>query len=90
MHNMKPTIPNTTFSNSEHDLEFISELLCDQNAFLEVLVDHVAHVEAALSLLVLQTLPEKVLYKVKEFKDHILSDIHERLAAEAEGDAEDL
>jgi len=74
--------------NSEHDFDSIAELR-RQNAFLEVLVHHLAGVEAAALVLVHQTLPEESLDTVREVKDHILSEIHEKLITEAERDFED-
>jgi hypothetical protein len=82
-------MPKMKNDNSEHDFDSIAELLRRQNAFLEVLVHHLAGVEAAALVLVLQTLPEEALHTVKEVKDHILSEIHEKIIAEAERDFED-
>ncbi len=75
--------------NSEHDLDSIAEILCRQNVFLEILVHHVASVEATAFMLALQTLDEEALGTVKEVKDEILSEIHKRIIAEAEHDFED-
>jgi len=74
--------------SSEHDFDSIADLLRRQNVFLEVLVHHLAGVEAAVLVLVLQTLPEESLDTVREVKDHILSGIHERITDEAEQDFE--
>ena len=75
--------------NSEHDFDSIAELLRHQNVMLEILVHHLAGVEAAAFVLVLQTLPEEALDTVREVKDQILSGIHKRIIAEAERDFED-
>jgi hypothetical protein len=88
MHNMKPTIPNTTPSNYEHDPESISELLRRQGVFMEILVDHLANVEATAHLL-LQTLPWESLNDVQEMKDYFLSKINDKIKAELERNLED-
>jgi hypothetical protein len=82
-------MPKMKNDNRENDFDSIAELLHRQNVFLEVLVHHQASIEAAALVLVLQTLPEEALHTVKEVKDHILSEIHEKLIAEAERDFED-
>jgi hypothetical protein len=82
-------MPKMKNDNREHDFDSIADLLRRQNVFLEVLVHHLAGVEAAAYVLVLQTLPEEALGTVKEVKDHILSEIHKRILAEAEGDFDD-
>jgi hypothetical protein len=75
--------------NSVHDFDSIAEHLRRQNVSLEVLVHHVASVEATAFVLALQTLDEEALQTVKEVKDEILSEIHKRIIAEAEHDLED-
>lgn len=75
--------------NSEHDFDSIAETLRRQNAVLEVLIHHLASAEATGFVLALETLPDEALHTVKEVKDHILSEIHERIIAEAERDFED-
>jgi len=82
-------MPKMKNGNSEHDFDSIADLLRRQNVFLEVLVHHLAGVEAAVLVLVQQTLPEEALHAVREVEDHILSDIHEKIIAEAERDFED-
>jgi hypothetical protein len=76
-------------SDSEHDFDSIAELLRRQGVFLEVLVHRLASVEATALVLALQTLPEEALRSVKEVEDEILSEIHKRIIAEADGDFED-
>jgi len=66
-----PEIPKMNHDNSEHDFDSIAELLQRQTVVLEVLVHHLAGVEAAALVLVLQTLPEEALHTVREVKDHI-------------------
>jgi hypothetical protein len=84
-----PEIPKMNNDNSEHDFDSIAELLQRQTVVLEVLVHHLAGVEAAALVLVLQTLPEEALNTVREVKDHILSEIHEKMIADTEHDFED-
>jgi hypothetical protein len=75
--------------NGEHNFDSIAELLRRQNVFLEVLVHRLASVEATALVLAEQTLPDEALQTVKELEDEILSEIHKRIIAEAEGDFED-
>lgn len=75
--------------NNEHDFDSIAELLRRQGVFLEVLVHRLAIVEATALVLAEQTLPDEALQAVKELEDEILSKIHKRIIAEAEGDFED-
>ena len=76
--------------NSEHDFDSIAELLRRQNAVLEILVRHMAYVEATVSALVIETVPdEAALNEVKKLKHDILSNINDKMKAELERLLED-
>jgi hypothetical protein len=75
-------------NGSKHDFDSIAELLRRQDVLLEVLVDHLASVEAT-ALLLLQMLPEESLNDVKEVKDYFLSKINDKMKAELERNLED-
>ena len=61
--------------NGQHDFDFIAQLLRHQNAILDVLLHHLAHVEATLFALTLKALPEENLCIAKNMKDHAADDL---------------
>jgi hypothetical protein len=65
--------------NSEHDLDSIVERLEYQHTLSEVLLDHVAFVEATVSVLMDQTLPDEDLRVVKRLRDQILPEISNKI-----------
>ena len=76
--------------NNEHDFDSIAELLLRQNAALEILVHHLAYVEAAVAALTVQTVPSKAaLRKLKKLKDNVLSKINDKMKADLERLLED-
>ena len=76
-------------NNSEHDFDSIAEILRRQSAVLELLVHHLAYVEAAIAVLVVRTFPEEARDTVKELKDYLLSEINDKMKAELERNLED-
>jgi hypothetical protein len=70
----------TKDGNGQHDFDFIAQLLRHQNAMLDVLLHHLAHVEATLFALTLKALPEENLRIAKSMKDHL-----QRLSTSAGG-----
>jgi ABC-type proline/glycine betaine transport system permease subunit len=76
--------------NSEHDFDSIAETQRRQNAVLEILVQHLAYVEATVSVLAVQAVPdEAALHEVKKLKDDVLSKISGKIKAELERLLED-
>lgn len=65
--------------NSQQDFDSIVERLAYQNTLLEVLLDHVAVVEATVSVLMVQTLPDKDLRVARKLRDQILSEISNKI-----------
>jgi hypothetical protein len=76
--------------NTEHDFDSIAELLRHQNAVLVVLLDYLAHVEAALCALTVQALPDENLRIAKGLKDHTQAQIYKEMMAEAKRNDEEL
>jgi len=77
--------------NSEHDFDSIAELLRRQGAVLEILVHHLAYVEATLGALLVEMLPdEAALHKAKKLKDQILSKINDKMKADLERALDEL
>ncbi len=74
--------------NSDHDFDSITELLRRQGVLMEILVDHLANVEATAHLL-LQTLPWESLDDVQEMKDYFLSKMNDKMKGELERNLED-
>lgn len=77
-------------NNIEHDFDSIAEVLRRQNCVLEILVHHLAYVEATLGVLAVKTFPDHAHGTVKELRAHILSEINEKLKAELERKLEEL
>jgi hypothetical protein len=69
--------------NGQHDFESIAQLLHQQNAVLEVLSHHLAHVEATLFALAVKALSREDFCTAKRMKDYlqrtIYSDMMERV-----------
>jgi hypothetical protein len=76
--------------NNKHDFDSIADLVHRQGVFLEILIHHLAAVEATMLVLALDRLPDETLRTVKEVKDQILSEIHGRLVAEREHNVDEL
>ena len=70
--------------NGQHDFDSIAQLLRQQNAILDVLLDHLAHVEATLFALTVKALPEENLRIAKSMKDHLQPKIYSDMMAEVE------
>ena len=78
--------------SSEHNFDLIAELLRRQNAVFELLVHHLAYVEATVSTLLVKTLRYKdkeEVHKMKKLRDHILPKINDKMEAELERNLED-
>jgi hypothetical protein len=76
--------------NSEHDFESIAETLRRQNAALEVLMHHLAYVEAAVAALTFQMVPDEAArHKLKKLKDGVLSRINDTMGEHLERLIED-
>ena len=76
--------------DSKHDFDSIADLVHRQGVFLEILVHHLATVEATVLVLALHRLPDETLGTVKEMENEILSKIHGRLLAEVEHNLDEL
>jgi hypothetical protein len=76
--------------NDKHDCDSIADLVYRQGVFLEILVHHLATVEATVLVLALHSLPDETLGTVKEVENEILSKIHGRLLAEVEHNLDEL
>jgi hypothetical protein len=77
-------------NNNKYDFDSIADLVHRQGVFLEILIHHLATVEATVLVLALHRLPDQTLGTVKEVEDEILSKIHGRLVAEAEHNLDEL
>jgi hypothetical protein len=76
--------------NSEQDFDSIAETLRRQNAVLEILVHHLAYVEAAVGALTFQMVPdEAALDELKKLKDKVLSRINDTMGEHLERLIED-
>jgi hypothetical protein len=69
---------------TEHDFDSIAEVLRHQNAKLQVLLRHLAHVEATLSVLTVKTIADENLTLAKALKDHTYEEIYGEMIAEVE------
>ena len=76
--------------DNKHDFDSIADLVHRQGVFLEILIHHLAAVEATVLVLALHTLPDGTLRTVKEVENEILSEIHRRLIAEVEHNLDEL
>jgi len=76
--------------DNKHDFDSIADLVHRQGVFLEILIHHLAAVEATVLVLALHRLPDETLRTVKEVEDEILSRIHARLVAEVEHNLDEL
>jgi len=75
--------------NTRHDLDSIAQLLRAQNAVLEVVLHHLAHLEATLFALAVKALPNEKFIAAKRLKDHLQPTIHGDMMARAERDLRD-
>jgi len=76
--------------NSEHDSDSVAEHMRRQNSVLEVLLSHLAHVEATLTALTVKTLSEKNLCTAKGMKDYMQPKIYGEMIAEIKRNLDDL
>jgi len=76
--------------NNKHDFDSIADLVHRQGVFLELLIHHLAAVQATVLVLALHRLPDETLRTVKAVEDEILSEIHGRLVAEVEHNLDEL
>lgn len=74
--------------NNEDNFDSMAELLRRQGVLMEILVDHLANVEATAHLL-LQTLPWESLDDVQEMKHYFLSRMNDKMKGELERNLED-
>jgi hypothetical protein len=81
---------NSENGNSENGFDSIAEHLRRQDVALELLVHHVAYVEAILAALVFETLPEKSRRRFNKLRVKILSHINDDMIAELEHKLENL
>lgn len=87
---MKPEIPNMKNGSNEHNFESIAETLRRQNAALEILVHHLAYIEAAVAALTFQMVPDEAArHKLKKLKDAVLSQINDKMGEDLERLIED-
>ena len=70
--------------NHQENFESVAKLLRYQNAILDVLLHHLAHVEATLFALTVKALPAEKLYIAKSMKDHLQPTIYSDMMAEVE------
>lgn len=89
--NMRPEIPNMKNGSNEHNFESITETLRRQNAALEILVHHLAYVEAAVGALTFQIVPDEAARRrLKKLKDRVLSRINNKMGEDLERLIEDF
>jgi hypothetical protein len=70
--------------NTQDDFDSIAQLLRAQNAVLEVLVHHLAHVEATLFALAIKALSNDKFIAAKHLKDHLQPTFYADMMAQAE------
>lgn len=76
--------------NGKHDFDFIVELLRGQDAVLEVLLCHLAYVEATLTALTVKTLSNENLRTAKGMKDYMQPKIYGGMIAEIKRNLDEL
>jgi hypothetical protein len=67
--------------NNEHDFDSIADHLRHQDAVLEVLLHHLANVEATVTALTLKSLSDKNSYAVKRLKEYMQPKIYGKMIA---------
>jgi hypothetical protein len=76
--------------NSEHDFDSIARRLRRQDAMLKVLLRHLAHAEATLSVVMVKTLPGKGFCAAKTMRDFLQAKIYREMIAEIKRKHDDL
>jgi len=75
--------------NTNHDFDSISGRLDYQDIVLDVLLDHLAGLEATVLALMAQTLSNEDLRMAKRLRGRILSEISDKIVAEVKRNLED-